>query len=894
MDLGINTSAPQTIAMDALEQNILNDVFGNTALGPLMPMLTPYLNRMAGLQGPGWRNPIMDSVIFSNMTPYGTYQSQLQNRFNRVANTALNRASNAARQKWVENIGRTMMSFDSWKNTETGKNYASIAEDDDELRRYYDDYISNEALGRDGFLWQTGYNMLDPEGFEASRTYLAQAGANLIRNGAIAGRRTAYMQARAVGNMFLDDKGEYNFKASDYGFMNVGEASAVAAELTKDTDLFSDAGYNPEKLKKATDALRTKVQEYTKALGPLKDIFGSDVPKMIEALQGLSGQRLSQMDPAKVASLTANVVAGHMVGGYSINEAMAQAGRMRQYIDGMNVPFINAMGAASQGLTYLNATSTGLAPAAMTEQRYLKNVEDMVVRTSNSQGAEYVNLAYAAWRARDENKDKDFNAFQKEYDALRKDMSTDAVIMRLGGTTDYYQLRNLGYKSKYFSEAIETDVGGRIARNEQLNTLISNGYLQATSDERDDYLAAVSAVQGDIRLLTDNKYLEEQGLSKGVTEQIQMIRQGFYGESLLTGLHANAELRRKAPIMEKQIRLRESLEKVKEAMPTGIKDIINNFISGEDSLEETLYKSDLYAMADPETQEMMRDVAMATSEQLDDLGITDDKERQDFAEKFLTYGFQYGYEDEGFTSELMRYSDSQKTMRELTQDGKIKKLELSPEDAKKYEDAENAATMASKGMYMARFVDQAKLTAFIGMGEGAKDRRADAINVFWEAMSDKRGLSDEEAGYEVEDYMTVADIGDKLTERKFGVKHEALDKKFRSRLAAAAKERGSLGKDQVFSIIEDLQKDTEFKNLKPEVFYNLKSIANMSFQRESDTSEKPNDQYGLISDAIKKMGELSTDMRKILDMAGYTPAEHKEGGDAKDSPNLLKRIFFGG
>lgn len=893
MEVGINTSAPQTITMDALEQNILNDVFGNTVLGPLMPMLTPYLDRIAGLRGPGWRNPIMDSVIFSNMTPYGTYQSQLQNRFNRVANTALNRASNAARQKWVENIGRTMMSFDSWKETELGKGYAKIAADDDELKQYYDDYISNEALGRDGFLWSTGYNMLDPEGFEASKTYLAQAGANLIRNGAIAGRRTAYMQARAVGNMFLDDKGKYNFKSSDYGFMNVGEASAVAAELTKDTDLFSDAGYNPEKLKKATDDLRTKVQEYTKALGPLKDIFGSDVPKMIEALQGLSGQRLSQMDPAKIASLTANVVAGHMVGGYSIEQASMQAGRMRQYIDGMNVPFINAMGAASQGLTYLNATATGLAPASMTEQRYLKNVEDMVVRTSNSQGAEYMNLAYAAWRARDENKDKDFNAFQKEYNALRKDMSADAAILQLGGTTDYYQLRNLGYKSKYFSEAIETDVGGRIAREEQLNTLISNGYLQATSDERDDYLAAVSAVQGDIRLLTDNKYLESKGLSKNVVDQIQMIKQGFYGESLLTGLHADAELRRKAPIMEKQIKLRESLEKVKEKMPSNIKDIVNNFISGEDSLEEALYKSDLYAAADPETKEMMRDVAKATSSQLTDLGITDDNKRQEFAEKFLTYGFQYGYEDEGFTSELMRLSDAEKTKRDLTKNGTLQVAELSDEDRDKYWLADNEAVQASKGMYMSRFVDQARLTSFIGTGEGSEDRRREAISRFFRAM-DERSLSEEEAGYEVEDYMTVADIENKLTERKFGVKHHDLDKRFRARLSKAAEEKGSLGKDQVFSIIEDLQKDSEFKKLKPEVFENLKNITAMSFQRESDTSEKPNDQYGLISDAIKKMGELSTDMRKILDMAGYKPTEHKEGGDEKDSPNLLKRIFFGG
>ena len=346
MAFGIDTTSPQTLTFEQIEQQMLNGVLGGTPLGPLVPMMTPYLNQMLGLQGPGWRNPIMDSMVFSNMTPYGTYMSQMQNRFNRVANDALNRQSNAARRGWLENIGRTMMSFDSWKQTELGQQYAAATTDEKILRQHYEDYISNEAIGRDGWLAQAGYKFLDPEGYEAARNYLSMAGANLIRNGSVAGRRSAYMQARAVGGMFLDKNGKFDFNSADYGFMNIGEASAIAAAITKDTDLFSDAGFNSAKIKEATEKLRQKVQDYTKALSPLKDIFGSDIPQMITTLENISGQKFSQMDSATMALLSSKISIGMQVGGYDINQVLRGSMAMQETIDKMSVPFINGIGQA--------------------------------------------------------------------------------------------------------------------------------------------------------------------------------------------------------------------------------------------------------------------------------------------------------------------------------------------------------------------------------------------------------------------------------------------------------------------------------------------------------------------------------------------------------------------
>ena len=872
MAFGIDTTSPQTLTFEQIEQQMLNGVLGGTPLGPLVPMMTPYLNQMLGLQGPGWRNPIMDSMVFSNMTPYGTYMSQMQNRFNRVANDALNRQSNAARRGWLENIGRTMMSFDSWKQTELGQQYAATTTDEKILRQHYEDYISNEAIGRDNWLANAGYKFLDPEGYEAARNYLSMAGANLIRNGSVAGRRSAYMQARAVGGMFLDKNGKFDFNSADYGFMNIGEASAIAAVITKDTDLFSDAGFNSAKIKEATEKLRQKVQDYTKALSPLKDIFGSDIPAMVNALEGISGQKLSQMDTAAMAKLSARISAGVQVGGYDINQVGSMSAQMLGGINKMSVPFINGLGAASQALTVLDATVTGLAPAAMTYQRYSDNVGEMILRTSNSQGAEYMNLAYAAWRNRDENRNKDFNAFKAEYDALRKEYGADAAMLRMGGAADFYQLRSAGYASQYFTEAVREDVGGRMARQERLGELITYGYLQAEGGSREDYMAAISAVQGDIKLLTDNDYLNNSGLSAGVIGQIQSIKQGLYGEELITGLHADAELRRKAPIMAKQAKLQEALNKMKKGLPDKIGTLINNFISGKQSLTDVLQTSALYSEADPETQQMIKDVALAVQQDMDIMGLKGD-ERGDFAKGFLTYALENGYQNEAFTEELIRFTEAQEEMDEIAK-GRERDA-LTGEEATKWDAAHARATYASRGMFMTQYVDQQRFADYVGTGDDADERRRNAMDVFWRKMTDQDNpLTAEEAGYEIEDMMTVDSIEKLLEDRKYSMP-EKLRTAFSERLHSLADKNGAMDKSAVFAMIDSLKKD--FKGTPETVFNDLKTLTNIGYGREADSGTSMEDVFNQIGTAIEKMGSLSEDMQKVLTALGFKP-----GKDDKD------------
>lgn len=866
MQFGIDPTKPQALTLEGLENQLLESLLGSTPLAPLLPILTPQINSLLGLSGQGWRNPVLDSVMISNMSPYGTYVGQLQSNFNRVANDALNRQSNAARRGWLENISRTMMSFESWKKTDLGQQMAAEARSDKELRQYYEDYITNEAAGRDNFITRAGYQFLDPEGFEASRKYLSQAGANLIRNSSIQGRRSAYMQAKAVGKLFIGDDGKYNYKAADYGYMNVGEASAVAAAITTDTDLFNDAGFDADKIKDATTKLRDRIKEYTKALSPLKDVFGTDIPAMIKAVEELSGQRLSQLDPSRMGQMVSRVMAGATVGGYTVGQVVNMRNHMASAIGKMDVPFINDMGALAQGATVLDATVTGYAPAAMSLQRYQNNVGEWTLRTSNSSGAEYLNLAYAVWKQ--QNPEKTFEDFQQEYNTKRGEMNADAAILSMAGASDFYNLRNAGYQSKYFLEAVQDDIGGRMARTENLKELIGRGYMQAYGSQRDDYTTAIDLIQKDTRLLTDNAYLEsyklENGdnLSENVIKQVQAIKNGFYGAELVTALHADAELRRKQPLKDAQIKLRTNLENLKIAIPDSFKAAISDFLGGRGDLASLVTNSHAMMQADEETRTMMEDIAMAAQDQM---GRTleenaTQQEKQEWLTNQLSYGITNGYTNELYTEELIRYSDAKKTFDKLHKKKIEDKEELTDEELNTYEDAQNVMRYASRGMYVSQFVDQEVVSDFVGTDNNKKSA---LLEVFDKAL-EKSGATSEAAGQEVMDYIVTSKITDQMKDRNFATRFSKLDDAFRQELEKKQSELGALDRSDVMDIIDNLQKDDRFKGTTELAFQTLKNFTNNAFNESGGAETDIQDLFGIITKAIERMGSLSDEMKKVL------------------------------
>jgi hypothetical protein len=655
--------------------------------------------------------------------------------------------------------------------------------------------------------------------------------------------------------------------------MNVGEAAAVTAAITKDFDLFNDVGIDPSRIRAATDKLRDKVREYAKALGPLKDVFGSDIPAMIAALENLSGQRLSQLNPQRMGAMVERVMVGATVGGYNLGQVVNMRSKIGSAIGQMNVPYINEMGALAQAATVLDATVTGFAPATMTQERYQNSVGEWVMRTSNSSGAEYLNLAYATWKQN--NPEGTFEDFKAQYNTLRSEFGADKAILEIAGASDFYNLKNQGYQSRYFTDAVREDIGGRLAREENLNELIGRGYVQAYGSQREAYSAAVKAVQHDMKLMTDDTYLAahtgegmaEDGMPKvsaAIAGQIQAIKQGYYGAELVTALHADAELRRKQPIIEKQMALKRNIEELRITFPDNLKTAIDDFIGGK-GLYESLTSSLRLQYSDVDTQEMLKDVAEVTQAEMAFQGIdeTENPEKaKEFATNFLTYAMSNGYTNEFFTENLIRYSDNKKVIETLS-----KKETLTEEEKKTLTEATKARDIARSSMYMSQYVDDVRLSNFVGTSE---ERRSETVEVFRNALNKK--MTATEAGQEVMDYITATNLTDTMEERSvFKGPYRDIGEEFKKRLIEKSEEKGAMNRTEVIDIIDVLQKEQRFSGRSEEAFELLKNITNSAFNRESNSGTEIKDVLNLITEAISKMGGLSDMIKQLIPILEHKP-----------------------
>ena len=846
MAFGMDPNTPYNITGASLEQTIIRQLFGN---GPLAGMIaqfgTPYINRMLGLEGPGYRNVLMDTTLFTNMTPYGAYRDNLNNQINRIANTALTRQNNEAKRNWLQNINRAKLSFDSWRQSEAGKGYS-----DAQAREAYAAYIANAAAGdMTNPLWGLAYNGFDPEGLNAANTYLQQAAANQIRFGTNKGSRTAMLQGRAIGNLFLNEEGKFSFEKADYGYMNAGEASAVAAALTKDKDFFKGVDLKSGDMKKAADDLKKAVKDYTNALAPLKDVFGSDIPAMIKTVEEMSGKRLAHINPALLQNTVAQAMANAAIGGYDVTAIAGLSGQLRNNMMSMNVPFTNEMAAERQAMTILNTVVNGYAPAFMSDARYRKNVEQMVQRTSNSSGAGYLNAAAAVWL--DQNQGKTMDDFKAAYDSMRNRYTATESLMQLTGTSSLYQLEAMGRQSKNFEAVVKADLGGGVARSENLANLLAAGWRKSTN--REAFSSAIAKARENPELLLDADALDKAtNLTEEEKAQLRDVKAGMgmgaVGEAMLTGLTQEAELKRKQPAVDRQIKLRASMTALQEWMPSGLGEFVNDILKGK-NLDQLIQGDQRLKMQDEETQKTLNTVIEATRLEGVARGLVDEKgqiikreEYKDLLTNNLKYGLMTAETNQIYMDELLAYEDAAAAYKngDLTAEGAMQ---------------DHALRMA-----VAQNVDESRLSEAIGKdGSGWSGVQTAWSNALKFASQNKmtREESESFASQEVQDYLNYKDIMSVIDNSKIiSEKHkEAVDKALRYTAA------GEWSQDQAL-------KDLEGAGLSKQELEIAKSAVNQVFNKETSSESRIEDLMGKIGDLLSKVGDLTGKLDKVITVDG--------------------------
>ena len=535
--------AADMFTIEGLENQILQSILGNGPLAGFAPFIKKFFNE--NVLGSN-TDAILDAVLYTNMTPTGVFMEQQSAMQRRMASKQLAELQTASRTQWFEAAAKTMMSYDAW--AQAAGNEGKTIED-------YNAFMRNRAAGMaDNQAINFLLNMIgfDPDGINEARTYLGKAGANLVRHRRSAGDMGAFTASRAVRNIFTDTDGNLTYDKRDYGFMNLGETASVIAALTRDIDYFNTpevqaAGSNVAKIKAATENIKKAAQEYTQALSPLKDLFGSDIPAMIQSLEQVTGRRFTQMSAEQVSSATRRIMAGADAGRYTLKQLTTVENQVESAIYGMNVPIINDISALAQAQTILGITNTGLVPSSMSAHRYEQLAADRVMRTSNSRGATAVNQAYALWRER---KDKEAQAkfgtveataytndveafadFQKELRALGN-VSTDQALLQLSGATNIYSLQDAA-GSRYYQSAVEQNLGGVVAMERSTEQRIQAARWTAFQNGKGtafDEAVKVLQEEGGLALLNNEEELARSGLSSEAQWQVRAIRNGQYGD----------------------------------------------------------------------------------------------------------------------------------------------------------------------------------------------------------------------------------------------------------------------------------------------------------------------------------------------------------------------------
>ena len=353
-------------------------------LGPVIPgggeQLAPMLMQLIQAHTPLGRDALFGATLTSNMSAFGSANARLQNQISAASTQMMAPMLAARKSMFFEDVARTLM----------GAGASSTA-------------VTSAAQGySSNGIYNFMYTMLDPTGMKATGQYMATAASNLIRPGIGRGDRDAFAKARvALGGMFQDSTGKYNFDKKDYGGMEASEVAALTAAITRDTDFIGGADLNnAQSLADATKRLKDRVQEYAKALSPLKDVFGSDMNAILTSIEQISGQTLSQMGHVKARSMAVMMSDSTSTGKYGMEELMGMTGMVTKKFGGMSgLSPLTSLNASRTAMRAMNYATPGVLPANMTRSDYINSAANFAISTAASSGAEYVDRAYGMWAA---------------------------------------------------------------------------------------------------------------------------------------------------------------------------------------------------------------------------------------------------------------------------------------------------------------------------------------------------------------------------------------------------------------------------------------------------------------------------------------------------------------
>ena len=394
------------------------------------------------------------SVLFSNQSNAGIFNNWQQD---------MARATGSALADEIANNVRRQTLTHAYMAIRPGSEPAQAAN------------FANNIMGKWGF--GTVYGMLDSAlGLDYSAdigNYTGQMAAaqamNMLRSGN--GPKSFWFADSLARNFF----GDRAYNAAEFGGLSQRGAAMVAARLGEHMDLsrFVDPGRNIEAQgKDAADRLKEAVKRCGQAMEPLKDVFGDDIPAMIDAIEQLTGKALGATSTRRIADVAEKIADAALAGNYTVQQASATTAMINRALSSQQGLSLNhyTMAPALADAT-LNMQLGNTAPSYMTDAQYANMAADIATRRAQLKAGDTFVKAFVLWRS---------NMRRRGMEGTQDQFI--AAMNRMGGvnTRNAIMLSGAGpmgldaaYQDPEYNDLVASGFGGEMARHQLAASKVS-------------------------------------------------------------------------------------------------------------------------------------------------------------------------------------------------------------------------------------------------------------------------------------------------------------------------------------------------------------------------------------------------------------------------------------
>lgn len=268
------------------------------------------------------------------------------------------------------------------------------------------------------------------------------------------------------------------------------------------------------------------LQDMAKAIQPLKDIFGNDIPSLYSSLEQLTGININGMSAQGISNLASNIRNTLTVTDASLTDVSRYQSGIQRLSDSYGIRMRPA-DKLNQALQFTRMAHNLQSSGYMTDAQMRQQLGTLTVGTANSEHADNYSKAYGMWVAADQDRRKltqkqRRQQFRQAYEDRIKNsgMSADAALTDLARTNSVLGLRNTTYSHQARTDAAISARQQHIT--EQTNWAVQNQLLALSAADQKTVLADITNTDID-----RDKLVGQIFQAYGNSDKLQGIRQNY-------------------------------------------------------------------------------------------------------------------------------------------------------------------------------------------------------------------------------------------------------------------------------------------------------------------------------------------------------------------------------